>query len=110
MKGKALLVITRLESDTGFRFDIHPFIQSCSSNSDDYYGELMEVFSCVEYDVLPAPPQAYKIEIGETIRVAVTYYISYTQDYFGEWNCDLEFLKTRILRKQKPKKFYHKMM
>jgi hypothetical protein len=103
-KGKALLVITRREDTTfgGFRWDVTAFIQSCDG---DRYARawVEEEFGNVEWDSHPAPPQAYKMEVGETLRVSVVYFCNYWTDYWGEGDSSLEYEKVRVLRRQRPK-------
>lgn len=102
IKGKALLVITRLhEADRQPRYDVHAFIQSCSG-SWEHRDAAQEEFQHLHYDVLPLPAPAYRLVPGETLRVHVVFEFSYSQDYYGEADVDLDYHKTRVLRRQKP--------
>jgi hypothetical protein len=106
VKGKALLVMTRLDDAFGhFRWDINAFIQS--HNGNEYAPDFLnDEFSFVEWDVHPAPDPAYKMEVGETLRLSVVYEASYWTDYWGEGSSELIYHKARVLRRQKPKRRY----
>lgn len=100
-KGKALLVIDRLHTDDPkvFHWDINVIQLSC--NRDDPGGEVAEAFSCVEYDCLHAPSAAYKMQVGDRIRVSVHYEIHFSRDYWtGETDMDLIYARQRVLRRQ----------
>jgi hypothetical protein len=100
-KGKALLVIDRLEANraTDFHWDINVFQQSL--NGDDPGGEVNEAFNCAEWDSLPAPAAAYKMQIGDRIRVLVHYEIHFSYDeWSGEHDMELYFERERVLRRQ----------
>lgn len=103
--GKALLVITRLHSDNGNHFDVHAFIQS-SSGGWEHRDAAQEEFQHLEYDVLPLPNPAYRLKVGETMRIAVSYNFSYYRYYDGEVDVDLEYSKVRVRRHQRPKERY----
>lgn len=107
IKGKALLVITRL-SDHGEsnHFEVSAYIQSCSGGWMQW-DCAQEDFQHLEYDVLPLPNAAYKLAPGHTVRVAVTFCFShYTYD--GEGDVDLDYFKQRVLRHQQPRKYYER--
>lgn len=99
-KGKALLVIDRVEASGNdkFQWDIHPIVLSLNRN--DPGGEVDEAFSIMRYNYFPAPSAAYKMNVGDRIRVAVTFEIHYSQDYEGEWDMDLYLNRERVLRRQ----------
>lgn len=103
--GKALLVITRLHSDSGNHFDVHAFIQS-SSGGWEHRDAAQEEFQHLEYDVLPLPNPAYRLKVGETMRIAVTYAFTYYHYGDGEVDVDLEYEKVRVRRHQRPKERY----
>lgn len=103
--GKALLVITRRDSRDGFQFDVHAFIQSCSGGWE-HRDAAQEEFYHLEYDVLPAPPPAYRLKVGETMRIAVTYTFTYYHYDDGEVDVDLEYEKVRVRRHQRPRGRY----
>jgi hypothetical protein len=97
--GKALLVITRNEDVSGYHWDITPYIQSI--NTDDPGGEVNEAFYFImSHDYHPAPAAAYRMDVGDTIRVAVTFELHFSRDYWGECDSDLYLTKERVLRKQ----------
>lgn len=103
--GKALLVITRLhEEGESAHYEVSTNLQSCSLESWEGRDWVNEEFQHLEYDVHPLPPPAYRLVPGETIRVAVTYYISTFQSFDGECDSNLDYEKFRVLRRQKPRK------
>lgn len=99
-KGKALLVIDRLHCDRpgGFYWDIQPYIQSL--NQDDPGGEVEEAFSCMAYNCLTAPNAAYKMQVGDRIRVQVSFEIHFHQSWEGEWDMDMYLTTQKVLRRQ----------
>lgn len=105
IKGKALLVITRLhDGGEDPRYEVHPFIQSCSGD----WGHrdcANEEFQHLQYDVLPLPSAAYRLAPGETVRVVVTFEFDYRR-YHDEWDVDLEYRKQRVRRWQPPQDRY----
>lgn len=108
IKGKALLVITRLHEDGDRpKYDAHAFIQKCVGRWENR-DAAQEEFQHLEYDVLPLPGPAYKLIPGETIRVHVVFEFSYSKDYFGEVDVDLDYRKVRVLRRQRPNKLYRR--
>lgn len=107
IKGKALLVITRRESDWGNSFDVGAYIQKCAGHWERR-DVAEENFQHLEYDVLPLPPQAYKLAVGETIRVHVVFVFSFHTSYEGECDVDLHYDKVRVLRRQVAPKRYVK--
>ena len=81
IKGKALLVITRLDSEL-VPFDVYPFIQSCNGNS--VAGEIItEYFNLLDTGTLSLPDAAYKLNVGETVRVSVVFQFDFHVDYYG---------------------------
>lgn len=111
ISGKALLVITRLhEHGENAHFEVSAMIQKCAG-SWERRDCAQEEFQHLEYDVLPLPPPAYRLEPGETIRVHVVFCFSYSRwedDYSGgiEHDVDLSYDKFRVLRRQKPRVRY----
>lgn len=104
LKGKALLVISRLEDASGgYHFDVHTFIQSCSSQSWDAHDCVQEEFNHMEYDVTPLPNQAYKLNVGDTLRVSVVYEIDFPSYENREDGADLYLTKVRVRRIQRTK-------
>lgn len=114
-KGKALLVIDRLDAGNSKKhhWEIHPFIQSL--NRDDPGGEVPEAFSFIMgYNYHQAPAAAYKMRVGDRIRVQVTFEIHYTQGdgYSTDDDSELYLTRERVLRYQSynsrrhRKKFY----
>lgn len=101
IKGKALVVITRLadQHNGGFHFDVYPFIQSCSGEHDQVYEE----FSFMEYDVVPLPNQAYKLNVGDTLRVSVVYEIHFPSYENRGDGCEMYLDKVRVRRVQRAK-------
>lgn len=107
IKGKALLVITRLHADGETpHYEVHAFVQSDSGFGSDPRDVVQEEFQNTEWDVHPLPDRAYKLEQGDTLREAVTYYISWFKDYFGEVDSTLEYLKQKRMRLQKYRERY----
>lgn len=107
IKGKALLVITRRESDHGNSFDVGAYIQKCGGHWERR-DVAQDNFQHLEYDVLPLPPQAYKLAVGETIRVHVVFVFTFHTYDDGECDVDLEYEKVRVLRRQAAPKYYFK--
>lgn len=103
--GKALLVLTRQENRDGYQFDVSAFIQS-SSGGWEQRDVAQEEFCHLGYDVLPAPPPAYRLKVGETMRIAVVYEITYHTYSDGEVDVDLDYRKVRVRRHQRPKERY----
>lgn len=103
--GKVLLVLTRRENRDGYQFDVSAFIQS-SSGGWEQRDVAQEEFCHLEYDVLPAPPPAYRLKVGETMRIAVTYTFTYYRYDDGEVDVDLEYEKVRVRRHQRPRERY----
>lgn len=101
-KGRALLVIDRLHTDNPkeFRWDIDVMHQSI--NRDDPGGEVNEAFSCMSYDCLTAPDAAYRMKVGDRIRVLVHYEIHYTRGDGWEIDDDMDLYleRQRVLRRQ----------
>lgn len=100
IKGKALLVIDRLQARNPkeFHWDIHVMVQSLSC--EDPGDEVNEMFGCMEYDIVRAPKSAYNMEVGDRLRVLVSFEIHYSCDYWGEHDAQLYLLRERVLRYQ----------
>lgn len=108
-EGKALLVIERVESYRGpeyFQFDVAAYIQSCSGD-ECARDAASEDFGLLGYDILPAPSAAYKLKIGDKVRVHVVYEFNYTRDYWGECDVGLVYRKERVLRRQPLKRAHY---
>jgi len=99
IKGKALLVITATGSKW-VPFDVCAFIQSCSGTPVHRY-VAQEDFTLLETDTLSLPAAAYKLKTGETARIKVVFLFECITDYWGESDIHLDYLKERVLRKQK---------
>lgn len=95
IKGKALLVIERLDSKH-VPFYVTAYIQSCSHPEYDP----REDFSCLETDTLPCPDAAYKLNAGDRIWVSVVYQLEWHTDYWGESDAELYYLKQRVIKKK----------
>jgi hypothetical protein len=106
-KGKALLIIDRLHTDNPKEFHWDIDVRQFTINQDDPGGEVAEAFNCVQYDVIQAPAAAYKMQVGDRIRVLVHYEMHFSQDYWGESDMDLYYERERVLRRQpfKEKKY-----
>lgn len=72
----------------------------------DAHDFLGDDFSSLRYDILPCPNAAYKLRIGEGVRVAVVFEFTHTVDYWGEGDVDLVYLKQRVLRRHPVHDFY----
>lgn len=102
-KGKALLVMDRLhtENPKDFRWDIHHCVFTGAGEDKDPGDEIGNAFWCMETDNHPAPAAAYKMAVGDRIRIAVTFEIHFSHDsYTGEWDCDMYLTRERVLRYQ----------
>lgn len=100
--GKALLVIERTDSKYT-PLEIHPFIQSAAGGEWAHECAGEDVCYLHQDDL---PKRVRQLKEGERARVAVTFEIVYTQDYWGE--CDMEVFihKAKVLRIQRAPKFY----
>ena len=105
IKGKALLVITRLDSEY-VPFEVNAYIQSCNGG-EIHEDSALETFQLLETDTLPLPNAAYKLSVGQTVRVYVVYQIDFSEDYFGESDVDMWYHKEKVLRKQFTKRTLH---
>ncbi len=95
IKGKALLIIEKLGSNH-VPFDVTAHVQSCSSPVYDP----REDFSLLETDTLPLPKAAYKLDVGDRLWFSVVYKIDWHTDYWGETDCELYYLKERVLKRR----------
>jgi hypothetical protein len=100
IKGKALLIIEKLDSEW-VPFDVQVYVQS-SSSEDKWCND--QDWECLSTDTLPVPDIAYKLNVGDKVWVSVVYQFNYHQDYWGDWDCKLDYLKQRILKKRINKK------
>lgn len=100
--GKALLVIQR--HATGF--DIDSYVQSCSSSDWTARESVKDALWCAGWGPLPLPVAADRLSVGEAVRVAVTYWLTCTEDYWGERDYDFGYTKVRVLRRQSPRERY----
>lgn len=96
IKGKALLIIEKLDSKW-VPFDVVAYIQSCSC--DDPYA-VQDAFEPLSTNTLPLPRAAYKLKTGGKLWVSVVYEFNYHQDYWGEWDVDLQYHKESVLKKR----------
>ncbi len=107
LKGKALLVITRMEdvhlSDGGLHFDVSVFIQSCSSRNPEARDAVMQEFDLMEWELQPLPNQAYKLDVEDTLRASVVYEIHFPSYENREDGSELYLNKVRIRRIQRYK-------
>lgn len=101
-KGRALLVIDRIHTcnPKEFRWDIHAFIQRLNRN--DPGGEVGEAFSCMRHDCVPAPAAAYKMGVGDRIRVLVHFELHFTRGdgWITDDDFDLYLERQRVLKRQ----------
>ena len=104
IRGKALLVIERLDSKW-VPFDVTPFIQSCSDPRPEGRDCVKEDFQMCS-SVLPLPSIAHKLKVGEVARVSVVYEFEYTTDYWGESDVYLTYHKERVLRRHRARERY----
>lgn len=106
IKGKALLVINRLADSHGEKhWDVHPFIQTCSGNWE-FRNWAYEEFQLMEWDLQPLPGRAHRMQVGETIRVAVAFEIFPPSRDYSDDGSTLVLNKVRTLRHQYPKEIY----
>lgn len=102
--GKALLVIEALDCEY-VPFQVYPYLQSCNGG-EEYSDVALENFQLLDTATLSLPDAAYKMSVGEVIRVSVVYEFTFSCDYYGEYDVDLLYNKQRVLRKQKAKPRY----
>ena len=102
--GKAVLKLTRIDSGSGinrFYFDVDCSLQTCSnSRALDW---INEEWWHICYDTLPAPAAAYKLEIGDSITVAVSYEFVYTRGdgWTIDDDVDLYYNREYVLKRTK---------
>lgn len=110
VSGKALLVIRRNEDSFGERrYDVDVYIQHVTGygkafDNDDFRNAAeewaREEFGFIEYELRPAPPRCQEMEVGDTMRFAVSFISHSWVDYWGEGDSDLDYT-ARLLRHQK---------
>lgn len=93
IKGKALITIEK-NFATYNDFEIHVFIQTPSEN----WMIADELRDMVQYE---PPDIAYKLQDFEKIWLSVVYEMDWSQDYWGEWDCYLTYLKVKTLKRRK---------
>lgn len=106
IRGKALIVLTKRDDFHGYSgFFVAPYVQTALGGP--YAHESAEEdLMLLEYEALPLPVAAWRMKVGETMRISVVYRLTYSRDYFGETSTDLEYDKVRVLRHQKAPKYY----
>lgn len=106
IKGKALLVITRLEdAHWGEKhWDVHAYVQTCSSTHYADHDCLVETIGLMEWELVPIPAIAHKIDVGDTARVSVVYEMHYPSRSNAEDGPDLYLNKERVRRIQRARK------
>ena len=112
-KGKALLIMTRVEATNPKEFQWDIDARVLHMEQDDPGGEVNEAFEFImQYGYHEAPASAYKMAVGDTIRVAVSFEMDFTRGYISDDDMDLYLIKERVLRRQSynekkfRKKFY----
>lgn len=105
IKGKALLAITRLHDDgQDPDYEVNSFIQRAGGLYEDE-DELRLAFDGLRHEEHPLPARAYRLQPGETLRVAVTvdYHMGWFKDADGDYDFfgELTYLKQKILRVQR---------
>lgn len=103
LKGKALLTITRLENSNGYHFYVNASLQSCSSQNPDSHDAIMQEFDLMEWDLHPLPNQAYKLNVGDTLRASVVYEMHFPSYENREDGGELYLTKVRVRRIQRAK-------
>lgn len=100
--GKALLVIE--SSGANYSPGVHAFIQSAQGGEYAHECAYEDLPMLVEFDGLPGLKPFKKMPEGEVLRVAISFTLVYTKDYWGECDVNLEVNRCRVLRRQKPRK------
>lgn len=100
--GKALLVIE--SGGPEYSPSVHAFIQSATGGEYAHSCAHEDLPMLVELHELPDLKPFKKMPEGEVLRVAISFTLVYTRDYWGECDVDLEVNKMRVLRRQKPRK------
>lgn len=94
VSGKAIIYV---EKDAGywrgFLTDVRMI--SCDHEDRSYIQESIE-------NTIPAC--ATKLKPGERMWVWVRYEIRWSQDYYGEVDCNVEFPKEKVLKRRPPRK------
>lgn len=105
IKGKALLVIERTDSEY-CPFHVDVFIQS-TSHEDPYEGRVImeQEFEYLAYKSgrHAVPAAAKKLKEGERIRLYVVYECRWHKDHDGEYDSEIFYHKERVLRRQRAK-------
>ncbi len=108
VKGKALLVITRLEDASWGggekHWEVRYFIQSCNQAHYQHRDAVNECFDLMEWDLIPLPNQANKLNVGDTLRAAVVYEMHYPSYENREDGDELYLTKVRVRRIQRAKR------
>ena len=96
ISGKALLVIERRDCEAD-RYETNAFGRWNLADDLGLIG-----------DGLPGPGCVWRLKLqpGERVRVAVSFYLVYSTDYWGECDVDIEYRRCRVLRRQRAPKFY----
>ncbi|WCD44240.1 hypothetical protein Lumi_101 [Xylophilus phage Lumi] len=98
--GKVLLVITRDGDD----YDVHPYVQSgLQLDSDaDWFASEIEHFTYYE------DMKRFKVPNGGTVRVYGRFTLWWIRGSYPDDDDDggLEFELIRVLRRQKPRRYY----
>jgi len=103
-KGKALLIIEANDSEF-VRYDVRAFVQSANGRTKMEPREtkhmIKEDFGLLDTESLALPQSARKLKPGDRVWVKVVYKIGYhTDDYYGETDVDIEYLKERVIRRK----------
>lgn len=104
ISGKALLSITRLDSDR-VPYEVWAFVQTASGGPGCVRDLAMdcacENFQLLETESLPVPPGARRLRAGETGRYAVSYVFEHHTSWDGEGDVNLYYRRSRTLRVQR---------
>lgn len=105
LKGKALLVIER-SAFSKDHFDVNAHVQS-AEGTYQWRSAAQEDLECgYRADMLPGVCK--RMKIGERVWISIVYIITYTQDYWGEYDCEVVYRKERTLKRTRSNNDRHK--
>ena len=97
-RGTATLLITKMDSKwVPFQVDVEDY-EDQDPKAHDF---IHEEFSLLDTDTLANPDAAYDLKVGESVRVEVDYEFTYTTDYYGEVDCELEYTRQQVIEPER---------
>lgn len=98
--GKALLIFHK--NDCKYvPYDVRAYVQSCSSDKPGARCMVAEDFELCATATWPLPPGTSRMQVGDRVWISVVYEITYLQDWEGDWDVDIEYVKARTLKRKR---------